>query len=343
MKEELNNRDLPTRASIEACFEHRRLIGYGAGLAMLGTQNDWRLPLSYLVDDRPGLAGETLDGLEIRTTDALAAESPDEIFVIIYAFRPDSIRRVSNQLQHLGLQFGVHFIDCSVLNFVTMRPRLQQLGLPGSHENFSIARRQTLYSIPRNISSIAGAWLWIELAESLREQQGSAIECGAYEGGSAFVSLMSSPSLRDRPYHLVDTFAGLPELSTADPAGRAGEFADINLTTIRDCFAEFPHVELHQGLFEAHLPTLVQSPVALAYCDCDLYEGGMTCCEEIWPALVSGGAFLFHDYWVPETPLPTAVPAPFTGIKRAVSEFFKGQDVPVYVFPETTHALVLKP
>jgi O-methyltransferase len=321
----------------------RRLIGYGATLAFLGTQETNPLPLEYLVDDTPDFVGKTLHGLEIRPSEALAEEDPDQVFVIQYAFRPDSLQRMGARLRTLGLRFKVHYVDCSMLHAASMLPRMRDLGLQPSIERFATCHRLTLYNRPRNISGIAGTWLWIELAERASRLQGQVFECGAYEGGNAYVSLMASQTFRQRPYHLLDTWSGLPEVSAADPAEREGDFGDVDFASIQDMFSEFPNVSLQRGLFESNLPKLLQDPVSLAYIDCDLYEGAKASCEMIWPKLPTGGAMLFHDYWVSEETLPSGARAPFTGIKPAVDEFFRARDIDVHVFPETTHALAIKP
>ena len=43
-------------------FHGKRLIAYGAGVALLQTLSVARLPIEYAVDDTQGLAGATIDG-----------------------------------------------------------------------------------------------------------------------------------------------------------------------------------------------------------------------------------------------------------------------------------------
>jgi hypothetical protein len=51
---------------------------------------------------------------------------------------------------------------------------------------------------------------------------------------------------------------------------------------------------------------------------------------------------LFHDYWYPETELLTKRDKPFVGVKKAVDEFFANRPEKLFIFPETTHALIVK-
>ena len=49
---------------------------------------------------------------------------------------------------------------------------------------------------------------------------------------------------------------------------------------------------------------------------------------------------LFHDYWFPEQELPHQIP--FHGVKAAVADFFGAGAERLVVFPETTHAVLIK-
>jgi hypothetical protein len=80
----------------------------------------------------------------------------------------------------------------------------------------------------------------------------------------------------------------------------------------------------------------------MAYIDCDLYEPTLECCEFFYRRLNPGGVMLFHDYCGAEPDLPQGVKVPFTGVKKAVDEFFLARPETVIEFPETTHALIVK-
>ena len=74
--------------------------------------------------------------------------------------------------------------------------------------------------------------------------------------------------------------------------------------------------------------------------DCDLYEPTLELCEFFYPRLATGGCLLFHDYWVPENE-PPHIEA-FRGVNRAVGEFFGADIQRLVVFPETSHAVLVK-
>lgn len=323
----------------------RRIVGYGASLALLGTRRTRPLPLAYVVDDTPALIEQEIDGVPIYPTSRLAAEARDDLLVVLFAYKPQSLRAMSARLDALGLRYGEHYLDCSFLHYESIARRLEdRLGLVPSYERFWASRLLTLYAAPRNLSAIAGTWLFVELAEHLLARApGEVVECGVYDGGNAFVALLVSAALRARRYRLCDSFAGFPELSPRDPAERAGEFADVDFAAIRNRFANFANVVLHRGTFERVLPALPPSSLALVYVDCDLYESTRVCCRALYDRVAPGGAMLFHDYWTPDGSLPEGAPAAFTGVRRAVDEFLPAWGVEPILFPETTHALVVKP
>jgi O-methyltransferase len=196
-----------------------------------------------------------------------------------------------------------------------------------------------LHSAIQSMSYIAGSWLFVELLEALRAG-GSIAECGVYNGGNAFTALLCSDAATKRPYRLLDSFEGFREFSQIDPSSRRREFRDVNFAALSDTFGNFPNVHIHKGYFADTLPTLPSDHYALVYADCDLYEPTLQLCEYFYPRLDPGGYLLFHDYWVPEHDPPHK--RTFRGVHRAVREFL-GSDVErLIVFPETTHALLIR-
>ena len=62
------------RFEIESMVEKKKLIGYGAGLVLLGTKTEYDLTLSYIVDDSPQIQRQYIDGIPIYPSSHLKSE-----------------------------------------------------------------------------------------------------------------------------------------------------------------------------------------------------------------------------------------------------------------------------
>jgi len=320
-------------------FQNKRLVAYGAGVALLQMRSATTLALEYAVDDTAGLAGTCIAGIPIFPSARLKNEQRDDLLIIIFANAPRSIMAIAESLNAMGFIWGQNYIDCSLLHFQIMAPRLSALGIQPSRDLFSRVRLLSLYSAVPNMSYIAGTWLFVELLRSLHVD-GAVAECGVYNGGNALISLLCSENATGRPYHLLDSFEGFRELSPADPASRRGDFRDVNFASVRDTFHNFKNVQIHKGYFAATLQALSEDRYAMVYMDCDLYEPTLELCEYFYRRMAPGGYLLWHDYWVPEQDPPHV--KPFRGVNRAVREFLGSEIDGLIVFPETTHALLIR-
>jgi hypothetical protein len=327
----------------------KRVVGYGAGLAAVTTVRTSSLRCEFFVDRSTALHGQSLDGAPIyppeRLQQELAGGSRDDFFVIVFAYENRAVAAIFEHLASLGLAHGQHFTDASFLHYTTMAARLaSSVGVTGDPDLFAQVRALSITSSLSNNSGIAGSWLMQQLLRhQLARGQGDFAEAGVYKGGNAFLMLaLVAPHMHERRYHLLDSFAGFPELSTHDPTSRSGEFKDVSLASIRTLFSNFDCARLHVGFFTQTLPGLADRQFGLAYLDCDLYEPTLECCEFFYPRMAAGGMLLFHDYWHATTGLPPGMREPFTGVARAADEFAAAKGETVVTFPETTHALVVK-
>lgn len=330
------------QCNAEEAMKGKKLIGYGAGMAFLGTQAAYPLPLSFIVDDTPDIQGSRLEGIPVLPSAALRSEKADDIFIIVYANTPKAVSAMSGSLRGMGFIYGVHYIDCSLLHYDSMKKKLRDtLGIRARHDIFARTRELSLSLARDNLSYIAGTWLFIELLDSLPHRlAGSVAECGAYKGQNALISLTLSRSVGARTYHLFDSFEGFPDLSGADPSSRKAEFADTDFAKTKQLLNGFPNVRIHKGFFNETLPCCGDPTYCMVYVDCDLYEPTRYCCEYFYDKVAPGGYMLFHDYWCPAEDLPHRTL--FRGVRRAVDEFFAGRGAEILVFPETTHAVVGK-
>jgi hypothetical protein len=332
------------RSTLEALIAGRKIVGYGAGLAFLGAQETWRLPVAYVVDQNERFHGQTIQGVPIAAVSKLAAEAKDDVFVVVYATGAATVLAISRQLNALGLREREHYLDVSHFHFCSMGERLEKLfGVELSYDDFLRARALSLYAGPKSQSTISGTWAFTVLAEHvLHSVRGDVAELGVYNGGNAFAALLASPQLRSRSYRLLDSFEGFPELSERDPSSWQNDFAGVDYRSLVDMFAHFPKVELHKGFFAQTFPRLPDAKYALIYVDCDLYQSTLECLEYFHERMPHGAVLYFHDYWLPRDPLPAGARDVFTGLRAAVDEFFGANGPRIEVFPETTHALIVK-
>jgi hypothetical protein len=322
----------------------KKVIGYGAGLSLYQTQTALPLTLAYIVDDRPGLAGTTACGVPVASSELLSTENREEIFVVIYADSPRAIFNIASDLDRLNLVWGEQYIDCGLLHFESMAPRLERLiGGQPSWQRFYRARMQRFLMSIQSISFMAGTWLYSELLDNCCARvPGDIAECGVYKGGNVLSTLLISELATSRPYRLFDSFDGFPDFSEHDPASRRQDFQDVDFGMLQNVFRNFPNVVIHKGWFRDALPIAPERSYSMVYADCDLYEPTLELCEYFYPRISKGGCMLFHDYWYPEDEMPPQNQIPFRGVKAAVADFFGAEADRLVVFPETTHALLIK-
>jgi len=147
--------------------------------------------------------------------------------------------------------------------------------------------------------------LW-ELSRDVADLSGCAVEVGVYTGGSAYCL---ATWMRDKTLHLFDTMKGLPEPTEVDLHGQ-GEFA-VDEDEVRGFLGGFSNIQWHVGEFPQTMPKGLKN-VALAHCDCDLYESAKAFIERMVPLMVPGGCLVVDDYqW-----------GPCPGITKAVDEAF---------------------
>ncbi len=142
-----------------------------------------------------------------------------------------------------------------------------------------------------------------------------AVECGVYTGSSllACVQIIREYGL-SYCFHGLDTFTGLPQLSSTDkklsPENAKYRnqvmFEDTSLELVEEKLSEIgerKNVILHQGLFNQTLPSLPEQTYHFVNIDCDLYEPHLECLEYFYPRVVAGGVIFFDDYYSKDYPM----------------------------------------
>lgn len=130
---------------------------------------------------------------------------------------------------------------------------------------------------------------------------GAVVECGCYTGGST-AKLSRAAALVGRRLIVCDSFAGLPEVGSADQvddkeAFEQGDFAsqlDIVRATVGR-YGEPAVVDYVPGWYDQSLGQLAGTPIACLFLDVDLNESVKTCLAELWTSVAQGGKVFVHD------------------------------------------------
>ena len=164
---------------------------------------------------------------------------------------------------------------------------------------------------------------------------GDFAECGVYKGGTAMLcaGALHEVGAIETPYHLFDTFQGMPEEAGRDAGGHAaGDFGDTSLPAVQSRLAGFPNVRFHPGLIPATLSEVGDRTFAFVYLDLDLYQSTLEALRFFYPRMVGGAALIGDDYGFPRYK---------DAAKKAVDEFFADKPEPVIVL-KTGQCLVIK-
>ena len=169
-----------------------------------------------------------------------------------------------------------------------------ELGILGGHKEAAVIK--TIRTSRRNRESLLSgneAFTVYSLARSQSDLGGEMAEVGVYQGVSArLISIASG----NRPLHLFDTFAGLPEPDGEEHSRmREGHYA-ASLPSVQSFLADRPGVTYHPGLFPATAGPCEERRFSFVHLDVDLKSSTLACLEFFYPRMLAGGVILSHDY-----------------------------------------------
>lgn len=167
--------------------------------------------------------------------------------------------------------------------------------------------------------------MWRELEKVLDASvPGTIVEFGCYAGTtSLFIRrlLDAKGQSSTRPFHVYDSFEGLPpktqqDESAAGTAFQAGKLA----VSKKDFLHEFRAANLlppiiHKGWFNELSGEDVPETISFAFLDGDFYDSIMDSLKLVWPRMSPGGIVLVDDCGREALP----------GAERAVHDFFGGR------------------
>jgi len=147
---------------------------------------------------------------------------------------------------------------------------------------------------------------------------GAVVEFGCYIGTtSLFIRRLLDAHQDDRAFHVYDSFAGLPEKTSADTSPAGMQFQGGELAVSKKQFMqEFQKARLrppvvHKVWFSALSSEDVPEKIAFAFLDGDFYESIYDSLKLVMPNMQAGGSIVIDDY------AREALP----GVAKAVHDF----------------------
>lgn len=161
-----------------------------------------------------------------------------------------------------------------------------------------------------------------------RGVRGAVVEFGCYEGTtSLFIRRLLDGMHHEGPFHVYDSFEGLPEKTKSDMSAageqfRAGELFASKKQLLRHFHRAglMPPV-IHKAWFNLLTPADVPDGIMFAFLDGDYYESIRDSLRLITPKLLIGAIIIVDDY------ANEALP----GARRAVDEWCRGRTVKLRV------------
>ena len=174
------------------------------------------------------------------------------------------------------------------------------------------------------------------LCQQLQKQnmEGAIAEVGVYRGHSAAIFQHFFPS---KKLYLFDTFSGFEssdvqvEHQEKLSGAAVGQFQNTSQEIVRSKLKESDRVIFCPG----HFPKTAEyiepgESFSLVHFDADLYQVALATCEYFYPRLPVGGMIIFHDYL-----------NRYTGVQRAISEYFSNRPHVLVPFPDQAGSALL--
>lgn len=146
--------------------------------------------------------------------------------------------------------------------------------------------------------------LLAELENALGQRMsGSVVELGCYVGTtSLFIRRLLDRLGGEHPFHVYDSFEGLPAKSTQDQSVAGDQFVEGELYASRKQFmtnfkkAGLAPPVIHKGWFSDLSAVDIPECIIFAFLDGDYYESIRVSLELITPKLVDGAIIVIDDY-----------------------------------------------
>ena len=170
-------------------------------------------------------------------------------------------------------------------------------------ETFSTLR-QRVQPISEQVSREQIQTILTELERVLETQTtGAVVEFGCYIGTtSLYIERLLSLHHDERPFHVYDSFAGLPAKTNPDasPAGEQFQAGELSVTK-KQFIHEFQKAKLrlptiHKSWFSELTDHDLPESIAFAFLDGDFYESIRDSLVLVLPRMTAGSTLVIDDY-----------------------------------------------
>ena len=180
----------------------------------------------------------------------------------------------------------------------------------------------------QSLQSAYEAYAVFSFAKAYCHLPGAMAEVGVYQGASAKLLCEAKGPVE---LHLFDTFAGLPQSTSADRNVHRQNQYPCSLESVRAYLQDYENVYYHPGLFPDSAKPLVDKRFSFVHLDVDLYESTLAGLEFFYPRLIPGGVILSHDYSI------------LAGVRKAFDDFLRDKSERPVQLPSTQCMLIKLP
>jgi O-methyltransferase len=166
----------------------------------------------------------------------------------------------------------------------------------------------------------------LSFAKAHSQLPGEFAEVGCFQGAS---TKLICEAKGDKPFHVFDTFTGLPKSSAPDRGVHDENQYACSLESVKGYLNGHQNVHFYKGLFPDTAGPIEDRKFSFVHCDVDLYASTLGCLKFFYPRLNRGGVLLSHDYSV------------LAGVKTAFQEFFADKPEKPMELP-STQCMIIK-
>lgn len=197
--------------------------------------------------------------------------------------------------------------------------KLKLIAVVSSYTMLSFQRLSKLYDIVLDLEK--------------KGVNGSFVECGVCNGGSAGIIAAAAGHNRGRNIWLFDSWQGMPApddfdfISYSGSYGKEGSMLGLEERVRELLFnslaIDTKSIHIVKGWFNKTLPVCKNNigDIALLHLDCDWYKSTKCCFDELYDNIIDGGFVVIDDY------------GHWEGCKKAVNEFMKKRGINKKLIP----------
>ena len=200
-----------------------------------------------------------------------------------------AIRRMGYEIHRVGAGGEADcYIECTPYGYQTYAPWFEPW--------FQAIYREVS---PHTVVKEDRCYTLYQAATQCLNLEGDFAEAGVFKGGTAMMlsKILSQDRRGPRPFHLFDTFEGMPEEADHDPSGhKKGHFGETSLQGIQRKLAAYDFVNYYPAAIPAGFPPVAERKFAFVHVDVDLYQATKESFGFFYPRVVRGGLMICDDY-----------------------------------------------